>query len=825
MANKNSVKRKISQKIEKVSGFQNVVPGRIGASSTLIDTGIPGLIYVRIEGSGQVVAAVNSIVPSEYNHPVLLARSKMNKKIWEVIASRQAYSFPVNGDLRYHHAQHEHPNPDTTYIKADQFLPFLATPSEDGGFVVQINGGVVTLDGVRYLVNNQTLDLTSFAPTTGAVWVLIEVDSVGAIDTVVSAEYDSKELLTPDNIPLSDAGAWDLCAVRLYVGQEQLRRDTINDFVDLRFGQSGVGGGNVTLLRLGATVQHSLQYMQNVVHSTGWIDGGEITDNGDGTIAVAGGVGTLRATDDSLDTLYFANWATDSSVSLTDDAVNWIYVAYNAGTPLVTASTTEPTDYNTNIILAKVYRNGTELHINATIRHTIGDHAGLMMRSMQDTMPFAWVSGAVISEVGTRQFSITEGEWWNGLTHFTTAAFDGTTDTFNMYYRDGVGGWTEVTGETAINNTQYDDGTGTLATLTAARYGVHWVFVGTDNDIHCVLGQGNYTLAQAQAATAPSSIPPELETDSRLAAKIIIQKSASVFISLESFIGNMGAGVSGAHTHALVDEDVQDIVGAMFSGNTETGMTVDYDDATGKLNVVAEVPQTELDDALDAVYGALTVHDHAGGDGAQIDHGGTAGLTDDDHTQYVRHNLSTAGDDFLVGSGSNTWLKKTLAEAVTILRTVLDTVFAPITKGVTNGDTHDHLGGDGNQVAYSSLSGTQTQDSNTYTPTLTNVQNITSSSVPNPFMWIRLGNLVVGSGRIVVAHDGSGDGHVRFTLPIASNLADNDEVQGNATNPAAARASSVIGDATNNEAILVIDQAVGTGTMGWRIIFMYEIIP
>lgn len=38
----------------------------------------------------------------------------------------------------------------------------------------------------------------------------------------------------------------------------------------------------------------------------------------------------------------------------------------------------------------------------------------------------------------------------------------------------------------------------------------------------------------------------------------------------------------------------------------------------------------------------------------------------------------------------------------------LDTLFAAIAKGVTNGDSHDHSGGDGAQIAYSSLSGTPT---------------------------------------------------------------------------------------------------------------------
>jgi hypothetical protein len=60
-------------------------------------------------------------------------------------------------------------------------------------------------------------------------------------------------------------------------------------------------------------------------------------------------------------------------------------------------------------------------------------------------------------------------------------------------------------------------------------------------------------------------------------------------------------------------------------------------------------------------------HDHAGGDGAQIDHGGLAGLSDDDHTQYIKHSLATAANDFLVASGAGAYVKKTLAEVKTIL--------------------------------------------------------------------------------------------------------------------------------------------------------------
>lgn len=47
-------------------------------------------------------------------------------------------------------------------------------------------------------------------------------------------------------------------------------------------------------------------------------------------------------------------------------------------------------------------------------------------------------------------------------------------------------------------------------------------------------------------------------------------------------------------------------------------------------------------------------HDHSGGDGAQVDHGGLAGLSDDDHSQY--HN-DTRGDARYVKQGKHTiWI-------------------------------------------------------------------------------------------------------------------------------------------------------------------------
>ncbi len=63
------------------------------------------------------------------------------------------------------------------------------------------------------------------------------------------------------------------------------------------------------------------------------------------------------------------------------------------------------------------------------------------------------------------------------------------------------------------------------------------------------------------------------------------------------------------------------------------------------------------------------VHSHqSNAEGSTLDHGlALTGLTDDDHTQYIRHALATAANDFLVASGSGAFVKKTLAETRTIL--------------------------------------------------------------------------------------------------------------------------------------------------------------
>ncbi|MFH2076210.1 MAG: hypothetical protein ABIJ57_12835 [Pseudomonadota bacterium] len=115
-------------------------------------------------------------------------------------------------------------------------------------------------------------------------------------------------------------------------------------------------------------------------------------------------------------------------------------------------------------------------------------------------------------------------------------------------------------------------------------------------------------------------------------------------------------------------------------------------------------------------------HEASGVPGGKLDHGKAmvaASLRDDDHTQYIKHSLATAISDFLVASGAGVFIKKTLAEVKAILGLgtaayTASTDYAPAAQGVTNGNSHDHVGGDGAQIDHGGLAGLVDDDHTQY---------------------------------------------------------------------------------------------------------------
>lgn len=403
--------------------------------------------------------------------------------------------------------------------------------------------------------------------------------------------------------------------------------------------------GLLEMAQIGTPQYSNMMEIQSTTHSTGLVAGGNITNNSDGSVTVTAGDGLLRASDSTLVTLYSVEWAENSSVTLTDNSINYVYATYTSlvADPTITTATSKPSDLNTNILLGTVYRSGDELHITTEGSYTITNHISAIIDRWQDTEYFKHASGCALSETGTRNLTTTAGLFYEGFNTITTIAQDSSEsapegDTFEYFYGDGASGWTTheesvsavvftgaglndatsggtflashtesmrvtidatgtpdtfkweyidndgvtwVTGATGvsitgsaqalidgititfaattghtvndkwefsgrlstqIDNLQYDDGTGTLATLSNNQYGVHWTYVDVHGHVAVLFGYGSYTITDAVDAQPPTSIPPEFERHTRLVGKIIIAKSASTFTSIENNYGETFSG-------------------------------------------------------------------------------------------------------------------------------------------------------------------------------------------------------------------------------------------------------------------------------------------
>ena len=90
--------------------------------------------------------------------------------------------------------------------------------------------------------------------------------------------------------------------------------------------------------------------------------------------------------------------------------------------------------------------------------------------------------------------------------------------------------------------------------------------------------------------------------------------------------------------------------------------------------------------------------------------------------------------------------------------------------------------------------------SGTYTPTLTNVTNITSSTA-YVCQYMRVGEVVTVSGRLDIDPTAAGDVELGVSLPLASNFTAEENCGGVAVNHSTTEsAMAILGDATNNRA-------------------------
>ena len=221
------------------------------------------------------------------------------------------------------------------------------------------------------------------------------------------------------------------------------------------------------------------------------------------------------------------------------------------------------------------------------------------------------------------------------------------------YNTDGGTTWTHTDHVRTISNTQYNKQTAAfgLQSLTANRYGVHWVFIDASGQhIQVVYGQGDYTAAQAINAAIPATLPPIVVGFGILLAKIICQEGTDVMTISYPWADVFSTSLATDHGSlaGLADDDHPQYLPVAITVQNDTGSSMSARDLCYISGDAAGIPNVILADA-DAAATATkmlvvineTIADSATGDA--IAHGKVTGFTGltPSAIQYVH---TTAGD-------------------------------------------------------------------------------------------------------------------------------------------------------------------------------------
>lgn len=262
--------------------------------------------------------------------------------------------------------------------------------------------------------------------------------------------------------------------------------------------------------------------------SAGAFSGFTVTDNGNGTINVGSGIAYLRATNDQYAPLIKYPISAYNNIPLADNTNNYVVVSYNGGSPALVLNTTGAgIDTQTNSIVVAVARVGSVVHFVNLTGSNSDPNAKIRNRYLQSE-GISRATGLLISSTGLK-IATTAGITYSGLIRLDVAAIDTNAGgNFTLAYNNGSA-WTRTTGQTDINNTQYNNA-GILTTMANNKYRTDYAYilVNSPSKLYVIMGTSEYnSLADAQAAPKPAILPVELQVLGVTVARIIVQKSAT----------------------------------------------------------------------------------------------------------------------------------------------------------------------------------------------------------------------------------------------------------------------------------------------------------
>lgn len=298
----------------------------------------------------------------------------------------------------------------------------------------------------------------------------------------------------------------------------------------------------------------------NHIQSAALMDGCDITDNLDGTVSFTTGFGLLRASDIPDSTLYAVEVPAQGPVTLTDNSINYVYLDWNSGVPQLSVSTTfSIINCMDKCIAYSIYRNGTNLNVIDARAQNVDANRKIRQLFYKFSRFIHAAAGSLLGANGLALI-VTAGEFFFMIQTLPHSAYDtsiaGTDNlnVFKLWYRDGIGSWTETADQKVISTTTYDNNTGTPVVLANNKYGISWVYLVHDNPthLHVVMGQEEYADgASAASAQPPGAVPGIIAEQGSLIGFVTYLKSATAFTGVYSAFAQAFAGAA-AVAHNLL---------------------------------------------------------------------------------------------------------------------------------------------------------------------------------------------------------------------------------------------------------------------------------
>jgi len=272
------------------------------------------------------------------------------------------------------------------------------------------------------------------------------------------------------------------------------------------------------------------------------LTGGVVTEGTVGTVSVSELTALLRSDTGATDPLTYVTLAAQANKAI--GSADTKYYIVLTDTPAIVVRTTKAND-TTEIglgICMKDTSDPVKVHYQSSGMRLQNGVAKLHKRAASLRVN-ELASGCAIADVGgdSRQFTVDKGVVYHGINRLTPFAdvpynpFNSNDDKFTYIYGDTDNGFTFSDGtDTVINNTQYYDGAGSLATVGVTLYACHWVYIHSDdNDVYVMYGETNAKLAAAEQAQPPADLPIELAEFGLLLGCIIIKRDATSFAVIQ----------------------------------------------------------------------------------------------------------------------------------------------------------------------------------------------------------------------------------------------------------------------------------------------------